>query len=100
LRYRYIFADGAGQVMRTFDVPLSKKALAKSMKGYAKADAFEVLNIHVISTRGEKDDAPTIGGDPIDGDVDAVARLEAEVRALERKRDELRAKGKKKNATR
>jgi hypothetical protein len=47
-----------------------------------------ILIIHVVHTRK--------GGDV--GGMDAEARLAAEVKALERERDELRAKGKKKNA--
>jgi len=86
LRARYIFEDGAGKVTRIFDAPLSKDALAKSMKDCAAADEEEVMNIHIINTRDEKDAAPTIGGD-----VDAEARLAAEVRALERERDALKA---------
>ncbi|MBE3111428.1 MAG: hypothetical protein IMZ46_13145 [Acidobacteria bacterium] len=87
LKIRHIYEDGAGRVTKTVDEPLTLDALHKSMKDYAKTDAYEVLNIHIIDTKA----APAIGGD-----VDALA---AEVKALERERDELR-KGRKKNAAR
>jgi hypothetical protein len=51
----------------------------------------ELLTIHVVHTRDEEHTPPAMR-------LTAEARLAAEVKALERERDALRAKGKKKNA--